>query len=713
MQEVAVTATRAGSATPLAFSQIDKNQIDGRNTGQDMPYLLLTTPSVVATSDAGNGIGYTAIRLRGSDPSRINVTLNGVPMNDPESQTVFWVNLPDLASSVEDIQVQRGVGGSTNGAGAFGGSINMQSEKLSPRAGGELSGGVGSYGTYRRMIKANTGILGNHWNLYLRLSDLHSDGYVRRASTDMSSYFAQVEYAGKDFLLRAVNFAGKEKTYHAWDGIDAQQMALDRRYNPSGLMLGAAGDTLGYYKDQTDNYVQNNSQLYGVFRLSPQWTLDATLHYTRGDGYYEEYKNGRKLLEYGLQPYSAGGSTVKKSNLIRRKNMGNDLYGAIATLGYAVRHFDMKFGASANRYDGDHFGQVIWVENYQGPLLPLHEYYRSASIKDDGMIYLKANLAPVEKLNLYGDVQYRSIHHTITGLNSTWDSASSAMQPLDVHRRYNFFNPKGGVFYSPGGRHQIYASVSVGHKEPSRNNFTDATDISAPLAERMVDYEAGYHLLGKVFAAGVNLYYMDYKDQIVLTGRTNDIGEPIAENVDRSYRAGIELTATVRPWHWLRWDANATFSRNRIKDYTEYFDIYDPAYDYLGQGQEHFSDTPIAYSPEVIANSVISAAFGSFGATFTSSYVGSQYMTNTGYSTLKLGSYFVNNLQLSYSFRPRSLQGIRLALNINNLFNTMYVNNGWGYHSALDNGGAVSNDFSAGYFPQAGTNVLLNATVRF
>jgi len=728
LEEVAVTATRAGNNTPLAHSELDKSQIAERNTGVDIPFLLLSTPSVVATSDAGAGIGYTAVRVRGSDPSRINVTLNGVPLNDPESQTLFWVDIPDAASSLEDIQVQRGVGGSTNGAGAFGGSINMQSEKLSETPSGEVSGTLGSFNTRRGMIKATTGTLGGHWNVALRLSDIHSNGYVDRASTDMQSYFAQAQYTGNKFFIRLINFAGSEKTYHAWDGIDAATLATDRRFNPAGIMLGPAGDTLGFYNNQTDNYIQNNTQFFGAVRLSPRMTLDATLHYTRGDGYYEEYKNGENLLEYALQPFTvygpgggaaAGGADstlVDQSNLIRRKSMGNDFYGAIASLNYAAPRAGITFGASANRYDGDNFGRVIWVENYLGPLAPESEYYRNRSHKEDVMAYLKAEWSPTvaPKLNIYGDLQYRFVHHTIRGLNDNWDSNTSSMQPLDVRRSYNFFNPKGGLFYTFNSHNQAYASVSVGHKEPSRNNFTDATDISAPKAERLVDYEAGYIFRSGIVSAGANLYYMDYKDQIVLTGRTNDIGEPIGENVARSYRAGIELMASVAPWRWLNWSLNATFSRNRIKDYSEYFDIYDPDGNWLGQGQRHFSDTPIAYSPGVIANSIITGTFGALRATFTTSYVGSQYFTNTGYRELKLDDYLVNNLRLAYTFHPRSLQGIDLALNINNIFNAMYVNNGWGYHSAVDDGsGALTDSFSAGYFPQAGVNFLLNLTLRF
>ena len=713
LQQIAVMGTRAGSNAPLAHSELDKGQIAARNTGQDVPFLLLSTPSVVATSDAGNGIGYTAVRVRGSDPSRINVTLNGVPLNDPESQTLFWVDIPDVASSLEDIQIQRGVGSSTNGAGAFGGSINMQSERLAPRASGEVSGAFGSYDTWRRMVKATTGTLAGHWNLSLRLSDLHSGGYVDRASTDMYSYFAQAEYAGRNFIVRAINFAGQERTYHAWDGIDAATLATDRRYNPAGIMLGPAGDTLGYYKNQTDNYIQNNTQLFGAVRLSDRLTLDATLHYTRGDGYYEEYKNGADLLQYALQPFTADGVAYDASNLVRRKNMGNDFFGAMATLAYKADHYDLTFGASANRYRGDNFGQVIWVENYLGPLSPLSEYYRNNSLKDDGMAYLKANWSPVARLNLYGDVQYRSVHHTIRGINDQWDYNASAMQPLDVRRRYNFFNPKGGAYLSIDPRNSVYASVSVGHKEPSRNNFTDATDISAPKAERMVDYEAGYAFRSRLFSAGVNLYWMNYRDQIVLTGRTNDIGEPIAENVDRSYRAGIELTAAVRPFRWLDWSVNATFSRNRIHDYSEYFDIFDPDWNYLGQGHHSFSDTPIAYSPGVIANSILSGTFGAFKATFTTSYVGSQYLTNTGYRPLRLDSYLTSNLRLACTFHTRLVRDIDVALNVNNLFNAMYVNNGWGYHSQIVDGGVATDDFSAGYFPQAGINFLLNLTLRF
>lgn len=757
LEQIQVTATRADSKTPMAHTEIKKEEIAKMNFGQDIPFLLTLTPSVVATSDAGAGIGYTGVRIRGVDASRISVTSNGVPLNDAESHSLFWVNMPDFASSVEDIQVQRGVGTSTNGSGAFGGSINMQTESLSRTPYAEASLSYGSYNTHREQLKVNTGLIKNRWAFGARLSNLHSDGYIDRASTDQTSYFAQGAYYGKNTVVKLITFGGKEKTYHAWDGISASQLAENRRYNPCGRIEDVVRNPdgtpvfnpdgspetkiTGFYNNQTDNYVQTHYQAIVNQKLGLQWNLTATLHYTKGDGYYEEYKNAATYTDYGLKPwlpadpskeaYLNSEGYVKKSNLIRRKMMDNNFGGAVLSVNYSSEKLTASFGGAANHYSGDHFGQVMWVKNYVGDLLPEHEYYRNHSTKDDANIFARANYNVAKGLNIYGDLQYRYIHHTIKGPGDKWNWIDDTRQMLDVDNTYNFFNPKVGVFYDINKQNNIYASFAVAHKEPTRNNFTDAMFGTTPKSERLFDYELGYKYSGGIFAGGVNLYYMDYKDQLVLTGRVNDIGEPMSDNVAKSFRAGIELTAGVKITNWLRWDVNATFSRNRILDYTEYVDDYvdvNGVWNSLGtQTAVNIGNTDIAYSPSIIAGSLITFSVGDFSAAFQSQYVGSQYVTNSmqngikqadgewELAPLKLDDYFVNNLRLNYSFHLPAMRSIDVGLAVNNIFNAMYCSNGWGYSMLVSNEAGTSSSRSndMGYFPQAGINFIASVSFKF
>lgn len=756
LEQIVVTATRATDNTPVAHTELGKEQLAKINFGQDIPYLLTLTPSVVTTSDAGTGIGYTSIRIRGVDASRINVTSNGVPLNDAESHSLFWVNMPDFASSVEDMQVQRGVGTSTNGAGAFGGSINMRTEALASRPYAEGSISYGSYNTHKEMAKVNTGLIGGHWAFGARLSQLHSDGYIDRASTDLSSYFVQGGYYGDKTVVKLMTFGGKERTYHAWDGISAAQLAENRRYNPCGEMkdivrnaegypvLNPDGSpetrVVGFYKGQTDNYIQTHYQAILNQRIADGWNLNATLHYTKGDGYYEEYKNAATLTEYDLKPWLAADPAkegyadkegyVTKSNLVRRKQMDNGFGGGVFSFNYMGAKVSASIGGAANRYAGEHFGNVIWIKNYVGDLTPDHEYYRNRSVKDDANVFARANWEVARGLSIYGDLQYRYIHHTIKGPDDKWNWLDGTRQMLEVDNKYHFFNPKAGIFYDIDDHHNVYASFAVAHKEPTRNNFTDAKFGTVPKPERLFDYELGYSFRSRVFSAGINLYYMDYKDQLVLTGQVNDIGEPLSDNVARSFRAGIELTAGVQITRWLRWDINATFSRNRILDYTEYVDDYvvnaDGDWEATGkQTAVYIGDTEISFSPSIIAGSLISVNFGDFSASLQSLCVGSQYVTNSmqngimgadgkwELAPLKLDAYFVNNLRLNYQFRLPSMQFLNVGVAVNNLFNAMYCNNGWGYSMMVKEGDKTFRSNDMGYFPQAGINFMASVTLRF
>ena len=516
LQEVNVVATRANAKTPIAFTDVRKEQISKMNFGQDLPFLLSTTPSVLTTSDAGNAIGYTTIRVRGTDATRINITSNGIPMNDAESHSIFWVNTPDLASSLQDIQIQRGAGTSTNGAGAFGASLNMKTQNLSNVPYAELSGSAGSYNTFKGTVKVGSGLLANDFAFDARISTVKTDGFRDRASADLKSYFLQGGYFGENTIVKFITFGGKEQTYHAWDGISREELTTNRTYNPNGE-IKIDGKVVGFYEDQTDNYRQIHYQLLIDQRLSSLWNLNLGLHYTNGFGFYQEYKNNRTLKEYLLEPFVVDGVTVKKSNLIRKKLMDNDFGGGVFSFNYKGERATASLGGGLNRYAGDHFGQVIWVMNYLHTLDPKHEYYSNFAGKTDGNVYGKINYDLTNSLSVFGDLQYRFIHYTIKGNNDKWDWTASPEHPqiLDVREDFHFFNPKAGLFYQINPNHSAYASFAVAQKEPTRNNYTDGLFLEHPRAEKLFDYEAGYTFRNSWLNVGANLYYMNYSDQLV------------------------------------------------------------------------------------------------------------------------------------------------------------------------------------------------------
>ncbi len=704
LQEVEITATRATELTPIAHTNIGKEQLSKMNTGVDFPYLLTATPSVVATSDAGTGIGYTSLRIRGTDGTRINVTANGIPVNDAESHNVFWVNLPDIASSVKDVQIQRGAGTSTNGAGSFGASINLKTDVFNTQPYARFSASYGSFNTHKATLSAGTGILHNHWSVDARLSTIGSDGYIERASTKLGSFYLQGAYYNNSTSVRLIAFGGEEQTYHAWNYASKEEMELyGRRYNSCGYMFTDSTGTAHYYDEQTDNYTQLNTQLLVDHSFTDELQMSIGLHYTKGDGYYQEYKDNRKLKEYALQPFFVDGAEVKKSDLVRKKAMDNHFGGAVFSVTYKNEKITAIAGGGANRYYGDHFGQVLWVKNYSGELLPNHEYYRNNGTKDDANIYTRADYRPIESINIYADLQYRHIAYRINGCNDKWNDATDSKQQLNINEVFNFFNPKAGVSWLPNRSNRLFASVGVAHKEPTRNNYTDGKLFERPTAERLIDYELGYTFTSKLFSAGANIYFMDYKDQLVLTGELNEIGEPLATNIPSSYRAGIELTAGVKLPCGFGWNANATFSRNRIKDFTEV--LYD---DYTYEKWEiHHSGTPIAFSPDIVANNTFSYEWRGIEAALQSQYVGKQYMSNYGIEEHTLDAYFVTNLRLAYSFKLKGVKKITIGATIYNLFNEEYENNGYagsGYYT--DDEGKRHRYNYAGYAAQAGINAI-------
>lgn len=704
LQEVQIVSTRATSKTPVAFTNVSKEELKKQNFGQDIPFLLSMTPSALTTSDAGAGIGYTTLRVRGTDGTRINITANGIPMNDAESHTLFWVNMPDFASSVKDIQVQRGAGTSTNGAGAFGASVNMQTEGISMQPYAEINASYGSFNAHKETVKFGTGLLKDHWAFDARLSNIGTDGYI-----DLYSFYAQGGYFADNTSVKFITFGGKEKTYHAWNYATKEEMKkYGRRFNSCGMYTDDDGH-IRFYKDQTDNYLQMNYQLLLNHTFSAAWNLNAALHYTKGDGYYQEYKEDRSLKEYRLHPFMYDGKEVEKSDLIRQKKMDNHFGGGVFSVNYRNEKLDASLGGALNYYDGWHFGRVIWVKNYIGELLPDHEYYRNKAKKTDGNLYLKANYNLVAGLNAYADLQYRYINYKIHGDNDKYDYNTDGLQKLAVNDHFNFFNPKAGLNWDIDSNNRVYASFSVAQKEPTRNNYTDGNADEYPKAEKLYDYELGYTYRNTWLSAGVNFYYMDYKDQLVLTGELNEIGEAMARNVPDSYRTGVELMLGVKPCRWFQWDINGTLSKNRVKNFTE--KLYED--EWKNPIEVEHGNTPIAFSPDFILNNRFSFSHKGFEAALQSQYVSKQYMSNAKQAEQTLDAYFVSNLNLAYTFQLRHVKSVTVGFTIYNLFNEKYENNGYAGSGYTLKDGKPERYNYAGYAAQAGTNVMGNISIRF
>ncbi len=714
LQEVEIISTRATGTTPVAYINVGETELKKRNFGQDLPYLLSMTPSALTTSDAGTGIGYTTLRVRGTDGTRINVTANGIPINDAESHNVFWVNMPDFASNVKDIQIQRGAGTSTNGAGAFGGSINMQTTGLSLKPYAEFNGSYGSFNTHKETVKVGTGLIGEHWSFDLRLSDIGTDGYIARASVGLNSYYLQGGYYSGNTAVRLVVFGGKERTYHAWNYAGKEEMEqYGRRYNSCGYMYTDANGVDHYYEDQTDNYVQKHYQLLFNHNFTPAWNLNVGLHFTKGDGYYQEYKSRRTLEEYGLEPFEYEGTTVSRSDLIRKKSMDNGFGGGVFSVNYSDNRLKASLGGGLNRYEGNHFGRVLWVENYLGELDPDRDYYRNKGTKNDGNIYLKADYEIVKGFRAYADLQYRHITYKIYGQNDKydWTAINPGMQQLAIDEKFDFFNPKAGLFWQVNRHHSLYGSFSVAHKEPTRNNYTEGKFTEFPRAERLFDYELGYTFSNAWLNVGANYYYMDYKDQLVLTGELNEIGEALAANMPESYRTGLELMAGLQLKCGFRWDMNVTVSRNRVKNFSEtLYENEDPTGEkwvtYLG-------DTHIAFSPDFLLNNIFSYACKGWEFSLQSQYVSKQYMSNMDCKDHLLDAYFVSNLNLAYTFRLPKVKSVTVGCTIYNLFNEKYENNGYAGSGFYYDGNEKVRYNYAGYAAQAGTNVLAHLSLSF
>ncbi len=709
LQQVTITATMASDNTPMTFTNINKATIRKNDYGQDVPYLLKSTPSVVETSDAGAGIGYTGLRIRGTDATRINVTIDGIPINDAESQGVYWVNMPDMAASTSMIQIQRGVGTSTNGAGAFGATVNMVTNALQPTRYMNYAGSMGSFNTQKHSVSAGTGILAKHFAFDVRSAFIQSDGYVDRASSDLRSFYVSGLYFNNKSSLKLKVFSGHEKTYQSWYGIPYSYLndTLLRTYNPAGTEKSGTP-----YDNQVDNYRQSHIHLVFNHQFNPNWKANISLHYTRGKGYYEEYKAKQKLKNY----FSDKKDT---SDLIRRLWLDNNFYGGIYSLTYEKKNFSSTLGGGYNIYKGFHYGSVIWLERrspFEGQ--SALGFYESTSKKTDFNIYEKINYALSKNVNAYIDVQYRQIAYNTEGIDRRKRDITRALN-------YHFFNPKIGFLLGNTEGGQLYASFGIANREPNRNDITDAEKNKIPQSERLSDAELGWRLKTDKAQLGFNGYYMTYKNQLVITGNINDVGEQIRQNVPKSYRAGVEVEAAYAlgtQWQ-LNW--NAAFSQNKVIDFTENRDNWDTgSQDIIKHGK-----TNLALSPSTVLNSEIvympiKSDKYDISLSLSTKYIGKQYLDNTSNDNTILPSYGYTDFKIYYQTHWGLIKNVTFKLLVNNIFDAKYANNAWVYRFnspsydprpddpyARSEGGNTYN--LTGYFPQAGRNYLLGVSLGF
>ncbi len=711
--EVLVSATRAGNKTPVAYTNVTGEEINRRNMGQDIPFLLQLTPSFVATSDAGAGVGYTNFRIRGTDLNRINVTVNGIPLNDPESHGTWFVDQPDLASSLENVQIQRGVGTSTNGAAAFGASIDLQTNTLNREAYAEYQTAAGSFNTFKNSVMAGTGLLNGKFSIDARLSKITSDGFIDRASADLKSFFVAGGYYSENTILKANVFSGLETTYQAWNGVPSVRLNNDLAgmqryeehwlYTPEQTQEMISSDSRTYnlytYENQVDNYRQDHYQLHFSHKFSNAFNVNASGFYIRGLGYYENFKQDEDLEDYLIPVITVGSETIESTDLVNRKWLDNHFYGMTFSMNYNTERNSFTLGGGLNDYTGHHYGNVIWGQ-FLGEAAPNHEWYRNKGLKNDLNLFVKDNFQLFEKLNLFADLQYRKIDYTINGIDDD-------LRDITQEQKFNFYNPKIGIFYQPAANHEMYLSFAKANREPNRTAYVDADPAGKqPVHETLNDWEFGYSYKSTVFSGNVNFYFMTYDNQLVLTGEINDVGSPIMVNTDESYRAGVELQYGIAFTRNLQWTANATFSQNKIKDFTEYVDNWDT----WGQEAFELGTTDIAFSPDIIANSqVLFQPVAGLNLAFITSYVGKQYIDNTSSDDRSLDPYLVNNLKIDYTIKAGPFDEMVLHLLVNNLFNEMYENNAWVYSYILG-GERYKMD---GYYPQAGRHFMAGVNIKF
>lgn len=713
LDEVVVNATRVDKNNGMAYSNVDAETLKKQNLGQDAPYMLNQLSNVVVNSDAGNGVGYTSLRIRGSDATRINVTINGVPVNDAESQGTFWVNMPDLTSSVNNIQVQRGVGASSNGAGAFGASINFQTNDLKDKPYANVTSTGGSFGTFRNTLAAGTGLLNNKFTLDARASNITSDGYIDRAKSNLQSYYIAGGYYGKKSVIKFINFLGQEKTYQAWNYVLEDSIKKgNRTYNSCGEYYDANGN-LKYYKNETDNYKQNNFQLHFIHQVNSKMSFNITGHYTKGAGYYEQYKNPKKedlagssgasFSTYGLSDVMIGGDTITKTNLIRRLWLDNDFAGGIFNFNYTANSQLMfTLGGGYNSYFGKHIGKIVWAQ-YASTAEIDHEYYKNSANKNDGNVYLKTNYKPVSNLNVFLDLQVRKVDYRFLGFN---DSLVEKMQ----NQTYTFFNPKLGLSYDASKQLNIYASFAMGNKEPNRDDFVQSSPRSRPKPEQLMDIEAGLKYALKKFYFAANFYNMQYKDQLVLNGQINNVGAYNRMNVASSFRRGIELEFNAALNKYLALGANLALSQNKIKNFVEYVDSSNADYSVYTQYKKEYKNTDISFSPNVVSSVVLTIKpIKGMEISLINKYVGRQFLDNTSNTKRSINPYNVVDARINYTIKTKLIPEISFMLAVYNVLNKKYETNGYTFSYYTDATLYTYNYLS----PAAPANFLGGVSLKF
>ncbi len=680
LNEVIVEATRASEKGPFAVTNFNKEAIEARNLGQDIPILVNYLPNVVTTSDAGAGIGYTGIRVRGSDATRVNVTINGIPLNDSESHGTYWVNLPDFASNTQSIQLQRGVGTSTNGASAFGASLNLLTDGIAEKASAEIQKGFGSFGSQKYTIKTTTGIVNNHFEFSGRLSQIKSDGYIDRATSDLNSYYVSGTYFNDKTMIKGIGFGGHEVTYQAWNGVDATTYKTNPKFNSAGAIYDANFNVIKYYDNEVDDYTQRHYQLHINHLFNDNFSGNLAFHYTQGFGFYEQYKQNQRFSNYKLTPIVIGGTTINRTDLIRRKWLENDFYGATFSLKYDKETLNIITGGALNFYDGDHFGEVIWARNASNSEIR-HPYYFNNGKKIDFNIFTKATYQLNEKLNLFGDLQLRNVDYKTTNF-----------LPIDVNENLTFFNPKFGITYQLNQQNNMFISYAKAHKEPNRKDYENA--IIPPKSEALNDFELGWRHQKNNTKINTNLYLMQYTNQLVLTGAIDpDTGSPIRANSGKSYRLGLEIDAVFKLNNQVSWMPNLAISSNKNIDFTV---VENGTLVNLG-------NTEISYSPSIVAGNVINyTPTKNVEFAILSKYVGTQFLSNTELAASKLPDYFVSDLMMKYKFNVgKKIKNIELIGLINNLFDKKYISNGYMW------------DTTPYYYPQAGIHFLTGISIKF
>ena len=725
LDEFEVTTNRVGEKSPVAHENISKEEIEVNNHGVDLPILLDQATSVVTTSDAGAGVGYTGIRIRGSDATRVNITINGIPFNDAESQGAYWVNMPDISSSTDDIQIQRGVGASSTGASAFGASINLSTLSTinANKPYGEISNSYGSFNTLKNTIKLGTGLIDGKWNFEGRLSKVASDGFIDRASSDLNSYYLSGSYLGEKTSIQAVVFSGQEVTYQAWNGIPLSFLENNsdsgKTYNPYE------------YENEVDNYNQSHYQLHFTNKPNKNLKLNASLHYTRGIGYFEQYKgigqnaslnyfSQESLSDYGLQDViTTSGDTISETDLIRRRWLDNHFYGIVYSAEYNADNFQFILGGGTNQYLGGHYGEVIWAQ-YASNGNIRHRYYDNDATKNDINIYGKLNYDLNSNFNIYVDLQQRFVSYDFIGLDENGSD-------LSQNAKLSFFNPKVGFNYLINTNTSLYAFAGIGNKEPSRNDYTESTPSNRPDHENLLDIEFGYRYSSEKMSFAANFYNMQYKNQLILTGELNDVGSAVRINIPNSYRRGLELSGAFKLMDKLTWKLNTTLSQNKIAEFNEFVDNWDTG----GLDEVAHENTNIAFSPSIIAGSqLIFTPFktpdnGTLDFVLVTKYVGEQFIDNTSSEFAKLDAYLVNDFRVSYSVKTKVFKELVISSWVRNLFNKNYISNAWiyrfnttgdptSYDSYANAEGSGTNSFNQiGAFNQAGINFFLGLKLRF